>query len=105
MSRLVRGSKRVQAERMLPGAGVRSAGLLLFAEAQGKLGDARVGEGAADAAEGGGAEAAVGLCELGCVEDVEELGAELHFCFADNLSVFHQSEIDIAISGAAGGIA
>ena len=78
---------------------------LLSAEAEGELDDAGVGGGAGDAAEGRGAEAAVGLGEGGGVDDVEELGAELEVGFAGEWRVFDESQVEVAIGGAADWVA
>ena len=77
----------------------------LSAEAKGELDYAGVGGGAGDAAEGRGAEAAVGLGEGWGVGDVEELGAELEVGFAGQRRAFDESEVEVAIGGAAGGVA
>ena len=77
----------------------------LSADADGELDDSWVGDGAGDGAEGCGAEGAVGLGELGGVEDVEDFCAEFHVGFSGQIGVLGEREVQIAIGGAAGGIA
>src|SRR5689334_24354150 len=70
----------------------------------GELEESRIA-GRVDAAEGRGAEAAVGLAERRRVGDVEDLGAQLGAKMLGDAEELSQREVGILISGAAHGIA
>src|SRR5579859_1810800 len=77
----------------------------LAAQAQSELHNSLLRCCSRDAAKGGRAEAAVGLCEGWGVGEVEDFAAELGLRFTGQVDVFYQGDVEIAIGWAADGIA
>ena len=78
---------------------------VLTAEANRQLHDTWIGCGAGNAAERGGAEAAIGLSEGGRVGHVEQFGAKFHPCLSKKRGVLDKRQIEISIGWAADGVA
>src|SRR4051812_26397939 len=71
------------------------------AEVDGELHHAGIGGGAGDAAEGGGAEAAVWLSEGGCVGYVEQLCAKFEAGFVEQGGVLYEGQVEVTVGWSA----